>query len=72
MPFFWDQPNLTKMELKGSVQLSMRPFLLHLKMLNQDYNGGQIMCINLVSNENKNEKMLKTRYEEMVAECGIK
>jgi len=41
-------------------------------MLNQDYNGGQIMCINLVSNENKNEKMLKTRYEEMVAECGIK
>ena len=41
-------------------------------MLNQDYNGGRILCINLVSTENKNEKMLKTRYEEIFEKCGIK
>ena len=40
MPFFWDQPNLRNMEVKGSVELSMRPFLQHFKALNQDYNGG--------------------------------
>ena len=72
MPFFWDQPNLTTMLLKGSVDLSMRPFLTHMKMLNLDYNGGNIMCVNLVSSENKNENMLKNRYEEMIASFRMK
>jgi SacI homology domain len=35
-------------------------------MLNQDYNGGQILCINLVTTENKNENMLKNRYEDLI------
>lgn len=54
------------MELKGSVEMSMRPFVQHFKMLNRDYNGGEILCVNLISTENKNEKMLKVRYEEML------
>lgn len=40
MPFFWTQPDVRTMELKGSAEMSMRPFLQHFKMLNQDYNGG--------------------------------
>jgi len=28
--------------------------------------------LNLVTTENKNEKMLKTRYEEMISTCGLK
>ena len=72
MPFFWDQPSLGDIQLKGSVRLSLRPFLQHFEMLREDYNGGQTLCLNLVKQENnKNENMLKSRYEEMVVSCGL-
>ena len=71
MPFFWQQPSLTDIQLIGSVELSIRPFLLHFKELNQSYNGGKIACLNLVAGKGK-ENTLKSRYESIMKQTNLK
>ena len=61
------------MKLVGSTELSIRPFLIHLKELNRDFNGGQIMMLNLIAGHgNKNEIMLKERFESIHRQTNLK
>ena len=71
MPFFWQQLSLSDIQLIGSVDLSIRPFLLHFKELNQSFNGGKIACLNLVSSKGK-ENTLKQRYEAIMTQTNLK
>ena len=66
MPFFWTQEGLTDVTILGGPELSVRPFKLHFASLHEDYNDGQIFCMNLVQPNKGFEGPLKERFEAVL------
>lgn len=59
------------MTVHGSTPMSMRPFKKHMKSLQDDYNQGQIYCMNLVDENKGFEPKLMNRYNELIKDGQI-
>lgn len=62
IPFFWDQLGLTSVEIASTLEEAVPGFNQHFMGLKNDYDGGKVVMLNLIS---KNKGLEKTLYSHL-------